>query len=184
MSLENTRFVIIGASGCIGSALSRRLKSHRAQPILLGRSAAKLALLGEELGAQTHALDAIESRGVGACRCGLRPNKRNRDLRWKHSPQASTLDHRGGVEPDHPDQPNDSQRNGESQCQGASVDRRIDCVVRDQRLADTSNLYIKQAHWNAKGLNFFQLHELFDDLAGGVFPFIDMIAERATALGA
>jgi starvation-inducible DNA-binding protein len=53
------------------------------------------------------------------------------------------------------------------------------------RLADTADLYsqIKQAHWNVKGPNFFQLHELFDLLAGEVFPFIDMIAERATALG-
>ncbi len=55
----------------------------------------------------------------------------------------------------------------------------------NERLADTADLYsqIKQAHWNVKGLNFFQLHELFDQLAGEVFPFIDMIAERATALG-
>ena len=48
MSFENTRFVIIGAAGGIGSALSRRLKSHGAQPILVGRTAAKLALLGFE----------------------------------------------------------------------------------------------------------------------------------------
>ena len=34
-----------------------------------------------------------------------------------------------------------------------------------------------------KGLNFFQLHELFDALAGELLPFVDMIAERATALG-
>jgi starvation-inducible DNA-binding protein len=55
----------------------------------------------------------------------------------------------------------------------------------NQRLADTADLYsqTKQAHWNVKGLNFFQLHELFDGLAGDVFPFIDMIAERVTALG-
>jgi starvation-inducible DNA-binding protein len=55
----------------------------------------------------------------------------------------------------------------------------------NQRLADTSDLYsqIKQAHWNVKGLNFFQLHELFDALAGEIFPFIDEIAERVTALG-
>ena len=76
----------------------------------------------------------------------------------------------------------------------ASSSTRIDLPEKDrqtliellnQRLADTSDLYsqIKQAHWNVKGLNFFQLHELFDGLAGGVFPFIDMIAERATALG-
>lgn len=61
MSFENTRFVIIGASGGIGSALSRRLKSQGAQPILLGRSTAKLALLGEELGSQTQALDASKA---------------------------------------------------------------------------------------------------------------------------
>ena len=64
-------------------------------------------------------------------------------------------------------------------------DRQTLIALLNQRLADTSDLYsqIKQAHWNVKGLNFFQLHELFDNLAEGVFPFIDMIAERATALG-
>lgn len=53
------------------------------------------------------------------------------------------------------------------------------------RLADTVDLYsqIKQAHWNVKGPNFFQLHLLFDRLAGELLPFIDLIAERATALG-
>src|SRR5262249_43910701 len=39
------------------------------------------------------------------------------------------------------------------------------------------------AHWNVKGPEFFQLHELFDDLAEGVEGYIDMVAERATALG-
>jgi starvation-inducible DNA-binding protein len=55
----------------------------------------------------------------------------------------------------------------------------------NERLADTADLYsqVKQAHWNVKGPNFFQLHLLFDQLAGEVFPFIDLIAERATALG-
>jgi starvation-inducible DNA-binding protein len=53
------------------------------------------------------------------------------------------------------------------------------------RLADTADLYsqVKQAHWNVKGPAFFQLHLLFDQLAGEVFPFIDLIAERATSLG-
>lgn len=53
------------------------------------------------------------------------------------------------------------------------------------RLADTADLYsqIKQAHWNVKGPTFFQLHDLFDQLAAEVFPFVDVIAERATALG-
>ena len=34
----------------------------------------------------------------------------------------------------------------------------------NQHLADTFDLYsqAKQAHWNVKGPEFFQLHELFD----------------------
>jgi starvation-inducible DNA-binding protein len=53
------------------------------------------------------------------------------------------------------------------------------------RLADTSDLYgqLKQAHWNVKGRDFFQLHELYDTLAESVLEFVDEIAERATALG-
>jgi 3-oxoacyl-[acyl-carrier protein] reductase len=58
LSFQNTRFIIIGASGGIGSALARMIRSRGAQPILLGRSAAKLAPLGEELGAQTQVVDA------------------------------------------------------------------------------------------------------------------------------
>jgi starvation-inducible DNA-binding protein len=55
----------------------------------------------------------------------------------------------------------------------------------NRQLADTFDLYSqnKQAHWNVKGRDFFQLHELFDRLAEEVLPFVDMIAERATALG-
>jgi NADP-dependent 3-hydroxy acid dehydrogenase YdfG len=58
LSFENTHFAIFGASGGIGSALSRRLKSHGAHLVLLGRSSAKLAPLAEELGAQTQSSDA------------------------------------------------------------------------------------------------------------------------------
>ena len=55
----------------------------------------------------------------------------------------------------------------------------------NQQLADTFDLYsqVKQAHWNIKGMNFYQLHLLFDDLAAGLLDFTDKIAERATALG-
>jgi starvation-inducible DNA-binding protein len=55
----------------------------------------------------------------------------------------------------------------------------------NQQLAETLDLYtqIKQAHWNVKGTEFFQLHELFDKVAEDVFEFIDVIAERVTALG-
>jgi starvation-inducible DNA-binding protein len=41
----------------------------------------------------------------------------------------------------------------------------------------------KQAHWNVKGKNFYQVHLLFDDIAEVLYPHIDEIAERITALG-
>jgi starvation-inducible DNA-binding protein len=55
----------------------------------------------------------------------------------------------------------------------------------NQQLADTTDLYsqTKQAHWNVKGMHFYQLHELFDTLAEAVEEYVDLIAERATALG-
>jgi starvation-inducible DNA-binding protein len=53
------------------------------------------------------------------------------------------------------------------------------------RLADSFDLYsqLKQAHWNVKGSDFIQLHELYDTVAEDVLEFVDTIAERATALG-
>ena len=53
------------------------------------------------------------------------------------------------------------------------------------RLADSFDLHsqLKQAHWNVKGSDFIQLHALYDDVAESVLEFVDMIAERATALG-
>jgi starvation-inducible DNA-binding protein len=53
------------------------------------------------------------------------------------------------------------------------------------RLADTFDLYsqLKQAHWNVKGSDFIQLHELYDEIAEEVLEYVDEIAERATALG-
>ncbi|MCC6627809.1 MAG: DNA starvation/stationary phase protection protein Dps [Chloroflexi bacterium] len=55
----------------------------------------------------------------------------------------------------------------------------------NQQLADTFDLYTqtKQAHWNVRGIHFYHLHKLFDDLAAAIEPFIDEIAERAGALG-
>ena len=41
----------------------------------------------------------------------------------------------------------------------------------------------KFAHWNVKGLNFYQLHLVFDDTAKTIFKQIDPIAERITQLG-
>ncbi|PSN16101.1 DNA starvation/stationary phase protection protein Dps [filamentous cyanobacterium CCT1] len=59
------------------------------------------------------------------------------------------------------------------------------CDVLNQTLAATLDLktQTKQAHWNVKGMNFFQLHELFDELAGELEGYVDLVAERVTALG-
>lgn len=63
--------------------------------------------------------------------------------------------------------------------------RRSMVVLLNQRLADAADLHsqTKHAHWNVKGMNFQQLHLLFDELAETVEKHVDMIAERATALG-
>ena len=57
--------------------------------------------------------------------------------------------------------------------------------ILNARLADTIDLktQAKQAHWNVKGPEFFQLHELFDTLAEHFDAQADLIAERVTALG-
>jgi starvation-inducible DNA-binding protein len=55
----------------------------------------------------------------------------------------------------------------------------------NQTLAATLDLktQTKQAHWNVKGMDFFQLHELFDEMASELEEYVDMVAERVTALG-
>jgi starvation-inducible DNA-binding protein len=55
----------------------------------------------------------------------------------------------------------------------------------NQQMADLFDLFsqTKQAHWNVKGPQFYHLHELYDELAGVLLGFVDMVAERATALG-
>ena len=52
-------------------------------------------------------------------------------------------------------------------------------------LADTLDLMsqVKQAHWNVKGKDFYQLHLLFDEIAEELEGFMDELAERATSLG-
>jgi starvation-inducible DNA-binding protein len=63
--------------------------------------------------------------------------------------------------------------------------RQMTIKLLNEQLADIFDLYsqAKQAHWNVKGSDFFQLHELFDELADELRGYADMIAERATALG-
>lgn len=57
--------------------------------------------------------------------------------------------------------------------------------ILNAQLADTFDMLslIKQAHWNVKGPQFIALHKLFDELAEGMLGYVDMIAERITALG-
>ncbi len=57
--------------------------------------------------------------------------------------------------------------------------------ILNQTLAASLDLktQTKQAHWNVKGMDFYQLHELFDEMAGELEEYVDMVAERVTALG-
>jgi starvation-inducible DNA-binding protein len=56
--------------------------------------------------------------------------------------------------------------------------------ILNQTLATTLDLktQVKQAHWNVKGMDFYQLHELFDEMATELEEYIDLVAERITAL--
>jgi len=58
-------------------------------------------------------------------------------------------------------------------------------AVLNQRLADMIDLFnqTKHAHWNVKGSDFIQLHELFDDIAERVEESCDLLAERVVTLG-
>lgn len=58
--------------------------------------------------------------------------------------------------------------------------------ILSQTLATTLDLktQTKQAHWNVKGMNFYSLHLLFDEMASELEEFVDLVAERITALGA
>jgi starvation-inducible DNA-binding protein len=58
-------------------------------------------------------------------------------------------------------------------------------AILNARLADTLDVQTqtKFAHWNVKGSDFYQLHLLFDEIAEHLEDAVDLIAERATALG-
>ena len=63
--------------------------------------------------------------------------------------------------------------------------RRALCELLNQTLANTSDLYsqTKQAHWNVKGKDFYQLHLLYDELAEKLEEPADLVAERVVLLG-
>lgn len=58
-------------------------------------------------------------------------------------------------------------------------------ILLNEQLAANFDLQsqVKQAHWNVKGIHFYQLHLLFDELAGRLAELTDEIAERVTAIG-
>jgi starvation-inducible DNA-binding protein len=55
----------------------------------------------------------------------------------------------------------------------------------NQNLASLSDLAAayKQAHWNVVGIDFSQIHELFDRFADQTREYVDTVAERAVTLG-
>jgi starvation-inducible DNA-binding protein len=55
----------------------------------------------------------------------------------------------------------------------------------NQALADLGDLYsqTKQAHWNVRGQEFYQLHLLFDSVADTAEEHWDDVAERAVQIG-
>ena len=57
--------------------------------------------------------------------------------------------------------------------------------ILQHNLADlvTFKLQVKHAHWNVRGLDFYQVHVLFDEIAEELLPLIDMVAEKITILG-
>ncbi|MEX0709759.1 MAG: DNA starvation/stationary phase protection protein Dps [Chloroflexota bacterium] len=66
-----------------------------------------------------------------------------------------------------------------------TADRAKISAVLNQHLADAFDLWsqAKQAHWNVKGPDFWQLHKLFDEVADEAAAWVDQLAERVTALG-
>jgi starvation-inducible DNA-binding protein len=69
---------------------------------------------------------------------------------------------------------------------GVDVGPGVGLVVRLNQnlvgLTDLATAY-KQAHWNVVGIDFAQLHVVFDQLADQTRDFVDLIAERAVAIG-
>jgi NAD(P)-dependent dehydrogenase (short-subunit alcohol dehydrogenase family) len=64
--LEGSAFVVLGATGGIGSALTRRLRAHGSHVLAAGRSPEKLQALAAETGAIPFVLDARHATEVTA----------------------------------------------------------------------------------------------------------------------
>jgi starvation-inducible DNA-binding protein len=69
---------------------------------------------------------------------------------------------------------------------GLDIELRASLVTGlNQTLASLSDLAAayKQAHWNVVGIDFSQLHELFDQFADQTREYVDTVAERAVTIG-
>jgi NAD(P)-dependent dehydrogenase (short-subunit alcohol dehydrogenase family) len=61
---DPARYLILGASGGIGSALSRKLVASGSRAVLASRSSERLSTLGRELGQSTREIDATDPEQV------------------------------------------------------------------------------------------------------------------------
>ncbi|TWU05198.1 3-oxoacyl-[acyl-carrier-protein] reductase FabG [Symmachiella macrocystis] len=64
---EHPVFVVLGATGSVGSELSRRLVASGAQVVLGGRNSEKLDELSAELNATSHIVDANRPESIREC---------------------------------------------------------------------------------------------------------------------
>ncbi len=85
---------------------------------------------------------------------------------------------------------NGSKQNGHQRMHPTRTDipvklREQICDLLNETLANSLDLQTqtKQAHWNVKGVHFFQLHLLFDEMATEMGDYTDLVAERITSLG-
>ena len=60
-------YVVLGAYGGIGEALTRRLAKRGARTLVAGRDAGRLEQLAAELGGESYRLDATQPEEVAAC---------------------------------------------------------------------------------------------------------------------
>lgn len=121
-----------------------------------------------------------QHQGQGAQRQGLQ-NQRGAYTQSQERPtqQGASQQHRRQQERQHRAPVFQTANFLPAQVRSTSVD------VCNQVLADAVVVHaqLKGAHWNVRGPDFYQLHELFDDLAESLEPHADEIAERVTALG-
>ncbi len=55
--MSKQRYLVFGATGGVGGALSRQLKEGGNEPVLIARNSAKLQSMAQDLGATAHAID-------------------------------------------------------------------------------------------------------------------------------